>query len=182
MVEVCGDVEVASLFSSQSVHSSVSSVVVVSGLHLNLAVLGALDGDGKVVAAKGLGLLSLVPRLHSEREDAEARVVNVGTLLALDLPGGVLDGVSLEVNRDIVGSGLSGVEGHTVGAIAVVVNVRLDGAAGTVDGYVKVIASISARLASGIHCMNGENAGLVIDETVESGTFGPKICWHQEKA
>ena len=169
------DAELGTLGASEGIHAGVGAVVVVGVLCLYLGLSGALDLDVEVIAAKGLLLLPLVVGLDGEGEDAEAGVGGIGTFLALNLPGGVLDGLALEVHRDVVGSGLGGVELDIVGAVVVVLDVGVDVAMGAMDLDVEVIATVSSGLALGIDGVDGELAGLVIDEAVEGGTLGPRV-------
>ena len=169
------DAELGTLGASEGIHAGVGAIVVVGVLCLYLGLSGALDLDVEVIAAKGLLLLPLVVGLDGEGEDAEAGVGGICTFLALNLPGGVLDGLALEVHRDVVGSGLGRVELDIVGAVVVVLDVGVDVAMGAVDLHVEVIATVSSGLALGIDGVDGELAGLVIDEAVEGGTLGPRV-------
>jgi len=172
-IEESPDAELGALGAREGIDAGVGTIVVVCALCLYFGLLGTLDLDVKVVATEGLLVLPLVVGLDGEGEDAEARVAGIGTFLALYLPGGVLDGLTLEVDGNVVWSGFSGIEFDIVGTISVVLDVGVDVTLGTLDLDLKVITSVSPGLAFGIDGVDGELAGLVIDEAVEGGTLSP---------
>jgi len=174
-VQESSDAELGALGAREGIHAGVGTIVVVVALCLNIGLGGTLDLDVKVITTEGLLVLPLVVGLDGEGEDAEAGVGGIGTFLAFHLPGGVLDGLTLKVDSEVVVAGFGGVEFYIVGTIVVVLDVRVDGSLGTVDGNIKVISTIGSGVAIGIDGMDGEFAWLVIDEAVEGGTLGPGV-------
>jgi len=167
------DAELGTLGAREGIHAGVGTIVVVGVLCFYVSLLGALDLDFKVITTEGLLLLSLIERLDGEGEYSETRVGSIGTFLALDLPGRILDVFALEIDSDVIRSRFGRVKFDIVGAVVVVLDVGVDGAAGALDLDFKVITTIGSGVAFGIDGMNGECARLVIDEAMEGGTLSP---------
>jgi len=129
--------ELGTLGTRESIHSSISSVLVVGCFGFNVALLGTRDSHLEFVTTECLGVSSLVLGLNGEAEDAEAGVTGISTLDTLDFPGRVLDGLALQINSDFIWARLSGIEDNVIGTISVVGYVGVYITMGSLDLDVK---------------------------------------------
>lgn len=164
------------------VGDAISAVAVVDDLGSCLRAIGVADLDGEVIATIVAWFSVLVDGVDGEDTGFVIEqllqsgsfgvgVVGISGLLDVWVERRVLDGLSVEVDVDLVVSGSSDAVFNVVGSVSVVLNAGVN-ILGSSDGHIEGIATGGDLVAIGIDSVDSEVKWVIGLSSVKSRAFG----------
>jgi len=154
----------------------------VSGVRA-VAVILSVDGDGSVagldeelVATEVFIVTVLVASLDGESEVLEAGVFGIGSGFDIEMERSVFDVFALESDMDIERSGLVCRVGTCVGAVPVILDVRVNLLVGAHNLHHERISSVVSGIPIVIDRVDGELRWLVVPHVMESFSVSPTLA------